>query len=341
MSKNKWQEWPRDKAWHTSRKASASSWSYWQGSHASAKPTHTKDKFPTYSQVDVASVACSREAREEDTSQVNIPEDDSIKALQKALNMCRRLDGKLRKLQEARVHKQQQWEEYEKAMRQSFLQQKRAYKKDMEQIEKDVAATHAANVDAAEKVRLLATGSAPKPPTVEEELDASDRASWDALVAEMEEDSPGPSQDAFMAKALQTASAMAATSQAYLDQVQPRLATPKRTAPASYTSSPGPACTDPYMNSPSLSVRANLKDSEQAARSSQSARPSPMRPRAPVKANAMPKGVAGHQGLQSGGLGSKLEQRRAALADAAAIPVSIPIADSSGDEMIGNLGRME
>ena len=64
---------------------------------------------------------------------------DYVKLLQKLLNGARRADAKLRKLSADKDNKMAQWEEFQRVMKNKFIEQRNLYNRDIKSIDKEVS----------------------------------------------------------------------------------------------------------------------------------------------------------------------------------------------------------
>ena len=201
---------------------SSSTWSYWEGSwkNRQPKPTSQQNQFPNYSQTQVDHVNNGSELTTTDDA---APEIDGsgigayMRELQKALTACRKADGRLRKLQESRSLKDKQWSQYQIELKKKYIEQKRAYNKDVEALDLDLAQALEASRAAIAKVQHLAGGSSQQcgmevesPQTTAAEDDA-----WNDLMhAPIASAASSGDPDELLAKALQEAHALSASSAA-------------------------------------------------------------------------------------------------------------------------------
>ena len=97
-------------------------------------------QFPSYHQIKVQDAGASR--TQEPVADASDTEEASsleyVKGLQRLLNAARRSDAKLRKLQQDKSTKSEQWAEFQTALRGKFLEQRSLFQKDMKSIEKDI-----------------------------------------------------------------------------------------------------------------------------------------------------------------------------------------------------------
>ena len=197
---------------------SSSSWAYWPGSWRARHKDGTDQssvKFPAYSQTPVSqatetSVNIAPLIALDDSSSVAV----CMRDLQKALTACRKSENRMRKISETRATKEQQWMQYQKEMKQAFLQNKRQFQKDLDALDKDLQQALQQSHAAISQVQSLAQGHAAAPATLEPV----------AMETQEEEDSwlnfigtPGPAEvtpDQCLAQALQEAHLLAQQAQA-------------------------------------------------------------------------------------------------------------------------------
>ena len=170
-------------------------------------------KFPQYSQTPVT------EATEDShTVSLNTLEDRNMtvymKDLQKALSACRKAENRMRKLTESRTVKEQQWQRYQREMKQAFLQNKKQYQKDLDGIDRDLHLAMSQSQEAIAHVQRLAQGQqappehdSPAPMETQEDED-----SWLSFIATPS--APEASTDQCLAQALKEAHLLAQQTQA-------------------------------------------------------------------------------------------------------------------------------
>ena len=223
---------------------SSSTWSYWQGSWKAKKDTAGKEKpptFPVYSQTPLSTSASVAETAYVTPDNESESVGNYMKGLQKALSACRKADAKLRRLQELKDTREQQWSQYQKDLKTSFLAQKKQFQKDMDTLHLDLKKAMEASQTAVMNVQTFAQGKPQNDVAMvlqnPEDIQEADDA-WNVL---MNADTTSPSSmpqspDAVLARALQEAHELARTTQALQSmqiqsgtpQLRRALVTPKR-----------------------------------------------------------------------------------------------------------------
>ena len=129
----------------------ASTWSYWSGAWKN-KTTDGKHKenseghgFPKYADMEVvgdaqhtAALATAQHGAGV-TDSVSTEDTDFLKAVQKSLNQNRKLEARVRKLQEDGQKKANQWRLYEAKMKELYTQELARFQKDQDAIAKELA----------------------------------------------------------------------------------------------------------------------------------------------------------------------------------------------------------
>ena len=208
--------------WHQQRGQQqgpdGSGWSYWPGSWRTKQKEGTDQhttRFPNYSQTHVAG---GLDVDPNNTSSTIALEDFNMSAymrdLQKALSSCRKAENRVRKLSETRATREQQWAQFQKDIRQSFLQNKKQFQKDISGLEKEMQHAVATSQAAVAQVQALASGhQAPALQPAPMDMDAQDdEDSWLSFIGPTTEDSAMPDQ--CLAQALQEAHRLAQNAQA-------------------------------------------------------------------------------------------------------------------------------
>ena len=215
------------------------SWSYWEGSWKHRQPKQA-NSFPDYGQTHVESWGHATEAQQCEDGDVD-PDQHGIssymKELQKALTACRKSEGRLRRLQEGKQLKERQWLQYQADLKKKFIEQKRAFSRDMESFAQEMTQAMAASKAAVERVQDLASGGVGGARPMDMEMPALTPAEdddWSEFVKGSEASATGSNaQDDLLARALQEAHALSTQAVALQQavQVSPNRAsqtTPKR-----------------------------------------------------------------------------------------------------------------
>ena len=142
---NKWESWHGSKPKGRDQGTGGGAWSYWSGSWKTRTPDrqssqHTEMAFPAYAAMDVSTTASgsgaslalaqSQTAPGQDPAQQM--DGDYLKSIQKNLNNNRRVEGRIRKLQEEQIKKQTQWKMFESYMKELFIKEQKQYQADLE-----------------------------------------------------------------------------------------------------------------------------------------------------------------------------------------------------------------
>ena len=144
--KNQWQGAPWKHKDKSGGSDSSNSWSYWSGAWKAKgqdwrRNQSTDGTLVGYSNMEVPTVGHSTVSIPAATVQGlhagDAVDGDFLKLVQKHLNSNRRLEGRLRKLQEDAQKKQAQWKAFESHMRDFFLQEKVKFQKDLEGITRE------------------------------------------------------------------------------------------------------------------------------------------------------------------------------------------------------------
>ena len=112
------------------------------------------------------------------------PEGEYLKAIQKSLNVNRRVEGRIRKLQEEQQYKSSQWDLFENHMREMFVKEKKKFQKDMEQVSKELGELEAQKNQALQALLLTIESRSVSavPSAMEVSVERADKAAWDAFV---------------------------------------------------------------------------------------------------------------------------------------------------------------
>ena len=115
-------------------------------------------------------------------SEVSVPEGDYLKAIQKSLNQNRRVENRIRRLQDDCQKKKTQWKMYEAHMKELYVKEKSKYQQDLDTISRELAELESQKGQALQS--LLHTIEARGPMEVEapDALPQADNAAWDAFV---------------------------------------------------------------------------------------------------------------------------------------------------------------
>ena len=164
-------------------------WEYWSASWSPR--SKGKDQPPArYDQVQVQGPSTSNTSGAPvDGLIVADPETRVMIELQKTATLSRKMDAKIRKIQEEKATKTSQWNAYTANMKARFVKQRQAYERDMERLDQEAASAMATGREAAEKARHLAVQGLP--PVEEDMAPAVRDTAWDALMAE-DQEAEGP-----------------------------------------------------------------------------------------------------------------------------------------------------
>ena len=181
--------------------SSPQSWQWWRGSWSARASRGGQTAAPAreerYDQIAVAKASQRPPARlttetEAPGSQVQV-----LQAVQRSVTHARKMDAKIRKLQEDRRVKALQWDAYAADTKEKFLRQRRAYEQDIQRIEQEMAQATIAGQEAAERVKELVNKGAA---AIHDKDTTMDPSSWEALLASEANDA-----GVFLAQALQAA----------------------------------------------------------------------------------------------------------------------------------------
>ena len=225
MGKKGQGEW-KGATWQRQSGSQQQSWSYWDGSWKNRQPRQ-QNQFPDYgqTQIDVWNGATEQQHPEEGESE----QDQQglsvyMKELQKALTACRKSDGKLRKLQENKQLKERQWLQYQADLKKKYVEQNRAFNKDMESYAQEMAQAMAASKAAVDRVQELAAGGVGASRPMEQDFPLTTQAEEDAWQDLMQgPDASGSSavaQDDLLARALREAHSLSSHAVAIQQAVQ-------------------------------------------------------------------------------------------------------------------------
>ena len=118
-----------------------------------------------------------------------------MQELQRAVTQARKMDARVRKLQEDKVQKTKLWEKYSEDTKKKFLKNRQAYHSDMEKLDQAVAAATTAGQEAAELARQIVLRGAAAPPRE----DAMEVDHWSALL-EREQGDYQDAPDSFLGR---------------------------------------------------------------------------------------------------------------------------------------------
>ena len=227
--------------WHTGQgtadtSSTSSTWSYWHGSWKHKKDNNSKDQpsFPVYSQTPLPPSAPFNEAIAVGDDVEKETVGNYMKGLQKALTACRKADAKMRRIQELKDTRDQQWAQYQRDLKSSFLAQKKQFQRDMETLNQDLRKAMEVSQAAVQAVQNFAQGQAVSDAVmaaVPAEACREAEDAWESLMrAEASQPSPTPqSPDGMLAQALQEAHDLACTTQAMKAmQLQAGMSPPNR-----------------------------------------------------------------------------------------------------------------
>ena len=200
--------------WQANGDGQGQYWDYWhgawpgkwdkqKGAGKSAGKDGGKTDFPKYCEMKVTNK--DHAAKEADAPnhtaatamEIGDPKQDFLKAMQRALNANRKLEGRARKLAEEKARKEQMWEEYETKLKASYLEQLQVFQDDMRKLDGEMEQVRLQREEAMQTVTSLAeSGEAPArlqedPPRA---ITAEQEDSWQKLLAtrpwrEVQEDS--------------------------------------------------------------------------------------------------------------------------------------------------------
>ena len=137
---NKWgagqAPWQKERQGQGQQSEPSAYWSYWSGAWKGATQQAKQDEtqgdsslqqFPSYSQLKLPNSQQTSKSSDvaQDLSDVEeVGVTDYVKLLQKLLNGARRADAKLRKLSADKDNKMAQWEEFQRVMKNKFIEQR-------------------------------------------------------------------------------------------------------------------------------------------------------------------------------------------------------------------------
>ena len=159
MGKKGQQAWD-EAAWYGYAAASSGAWpgQPWKPKQGRGNAGGTQSIVEmNYDQVIVED---KQEPKKDDTAPITAL--NVTQQIQKALNASRKATGKVRKLEEEKRTKVLQWQEYQKQLRASYNKQFQKHGEDLDKLDSDMAAAHAAAEEAEEKLRAI-TQQNPEP----------------------------------------------------------------------------------------------------------------------------------------------------------------------------------
>ena len=164
MGKQGQQSWQKDKG---------RDWGYWSGSWRSWDKDKNKagaanqqqgkeNPFPSYQAVKIPNEA-SKESDAGATSAaagtlMPAGHPEFLKDMQRALNVNRKLDNRARRLTEERATRVQQWEQYQRQLREAFLEQLSAYNADVARIDGELEDLKKQKESAKQNLAMIAEG---------------------------------------------------------------------------------------------------------------------------------------------------------------------------------------
>ena len=222
------------------------SWSFWPGTwkqrNQDVRKTQQQDTthFPSYVDMTVSKQSMSTAALPLNVSQGtdvgSSPDGDFLKTVQKNLNSNRRIEGRLRKLNEDSQHKQAQWQQFEANLKELFMQERAKFQQDMEAIAKESQELEQQKNAALQTLlEVLEQRNAPMSGmAVEKPASNADAAAWDSFVSEAQRQGAQAQIDADrdLASALLAAQSPASLAELLRGQMQ---------GPSSNAPTPGPA----------------------------------------------------------------------------------------------------
>ena len=234
----KGREW-QDTAW----RSTDASWAYW-GSRKTKQswedqpdpaPKSKAQRFPTYQQTTVAEPTQAPDVDDE-LEPLGLESGSTqhyMRDLQRSLTQCRKAANKLRKLQELRTTRDRQWQQYQKELKSTFLEQQRQYSRDAAALDKELEAALQASREAVSLVRAMANnrGEKAEAPMQVADFSQEEDDAWESLVGTPMLPAGPLTQDAMLAQALQAAHDLTSSVQVASQPVRkPQLitVTPKR-----------------------------------------------------------------------------------------------------------------
>ena len=244
MGKN-WNKNKSSQSWGKKDTYDERAYRYWSGSWsvslrhtASPSARYDKVKIPepnTTSKVDA--LHPWRATDKEASGQMAL-----MNAIQRSLTSARKADGRMRRLQDEKQRRQQQWDQWVKEQKINYHKQRKQFEADITKIDQDLAQTAEAGSTAAANVKNIILQGVDNLSQQRDQQEPDD-GDWDRMMQEdMIVETAG-----FYKEAVQAARTL---------QPQPLSTTtgpvPSAPAPAAtYSqSSPGPTATDPYLTSP-------------------------------------------------------------------------------------------
>ncbi|CAE7230758.1 Hcn4, partial [Symbiodinium sp. CCMP2592] len=205
-------------------------WDYWRGSYA-VSPRQDRPQLPRY-------------------DQVTLKEDPATKP-RDPLPAPLAADGRIRRLQEDKILKAKQWDQFVADQKANFVKQRRQYEADVSKIETELLQAAEVGNAAAEQVKaLVANGvAAIKAPTPREDPEASQ---WDQIMRDAltEADSGSFFQEAFSAAAHLGSGGVPGFGSNNAAAPLAGLAAANHPAPTYGPASPTANLPNPYMGSP-------------------------------------------------------------------------------------------
>ena len=241
--------------WKQGSDAKQNGWGYWHGSWSAWKPAAAATSPPALAAYD------AQKPKQEGSNAAGQPPEPALDAeaglvqgLQRAVNMARKAEGKVKRLHAEKAEKQQQWASWEQELRRTFAKERSRFLGAIARLDGEMKEALQQQADARAKLRFAASGEA-----AQREVEQPDPAAeeFDALMAgspdTWEDDT---SQDAVLQRALEETMTM------------PRVA-------AGNTSSRHGALTTPTRGTAAAPMTPNLTVSRAADGRAAVARPMP------------------------------------------------------------------
>ena len=158
MGKTQWKIWGQGKRGANASQSSSYLWASWDSKDWEqwTQSKGAKQVFPQYHDMEL-----SYETVKDDNSIAYETEDDdkdTIRAIQKNINVIRKTENRLRKVAETRQKRDQQWNAFQAEMRKTFLEQKHKYKMDVKKFEEDQKEILTQRREAAEALKQCING---------------------------------------------------------------------------------------------------------------------------------------------------------------------------------------
>ena len=228
-------------------------WSYWPGSQQAwnkqkQKNQQAQQSFPHYDSREIAQNTQAGDVLILEVKNAATGSDATlVRDLQQLVNQARKAEQRLKKLHGDRKRKELQWVQYEKDIKESFLQEKQRHQDTLHTLDEEIEKAARAQDEARARVRIAASGEVPRPP-MDQQAATPDPWSEQVALWEMDQQACDSSFGEILQRAMQSthaeappcASSLGTETGAAPSTPVPRAVFP-RTPPASRSAVPTPA----------------------------------------------------------------------------------------------------